>query len=67
MRKLSWKAPFAMPYTYKSLAFAWLIVLSLFAMSASGVARGWGFVLLVAAAVAVPALVLRSPADVATA
>jgi hypothetical protein len=54
-----------MPYTYKSLAFAWLIIFALFAVSASGAARGWWFVLLLALA-AVPALVLRSPVDVAT-
>jgi hypothetical protein len=56
-----------MPYTYKSLAFTWLIILALFAVSASGVARGWWFVLLLAVAVAAPALVLRSPVEVATA
>jgi uncharacterized protein (DUF58 family) len=56
-----------MPYTYKSLAFAWLIIFALFAVSASGVARGWWFGLLLAAAVAVPTLVLKSQADGATA
>jgi len=56
-----------MPYTYKSLAFAWLIMFALFAVSASGVARGGWFVLLLAVAVAVPALVLRSSVQVATA
>jgi hypothetical protein len=50
-----------MPYTYKSVAFTWLIILALFAVSASGVARGWWFVLLLAVAVAAPALVLRNP------
>lgn len=55
-----------MPYTYKSLAYAWLIIFALFAMSASGLAGGWWLVLLLAAAVAVPALVLRSPVDVGT-
>ena len=50
-----------MPYTYKSLAFAWLIILALFAASASGLVQGGWFVLLVAVAIVVPALVLRSP------
>src|SRR5581483_627681 len=48
-----------MPYTYRSLAFAWLIVFALLAVSSSGVVRGWWFAALVAAAVAVPSLVLR--------
>ena len=56
-----------MPYTYKSLAFAWLIMFSLFTVSASGVARGWWFGLLLVVAAAVPMLVLKSPANVATA
>jgi hypothetical protein len=56
-----------MPYTYKSLAFAWLIISALFAVSASGVARGGWFVLLLAVAIAVPALVLRRPGHVAIA
>jgi uncharacterized protein (DUF58 family) len=56
-----------MPYTYKSLAFAWLIILALFVASASGVAQGGWLVLLIAVAFVVPALVLRSPVHVATA
>jgi hypothetical protein len=48
-----------MPYTYTSLAFAWLTVFALFAVSATGVAGGWWFVLLLVVACAVPALVLR--------
>jgi hypothetical protein len=55
-----------MPYTYKSLAFAWLIILALFVASASGVAQGGWLALLIAGAV-VPALVLRSPVHVAAA
>jgi hypothetical protein len=54
-----------MPYTYKSLAFAWLIFFALFAVSASGAADGWRLILLLAAALSVPALVLRTRADVA--
>lgn len=65
--KSFWRAPFKMPYSYKSLAFAWLVTFSLFAMSASGAAHGWGFVVLLAVAVAVPALVLRRPMAVAAA
>jgi len=56
-----------MPYTYKSLAFTWLIVFALFAVSATGVAGGWWFVLLLVVAFAAPALVLRSPVHIATA
>jgi len=52
-----------MPYTYKSLAFAWLIFFGLFAMSASGAAGGWRLILLLAAAFVVPAIVLRTRAD----
>ena len=54
-----------MPYTYKSLAFLWLIILALFIVSASGVARGPWFALLVAVAIAAPALVLRNSVDMA--
>lgn len=55
-----------MPYTYKSLAVAWLLIFALFAVSVSGIARGGWFVLLVAVVTAVPALVLRTPVHVAT-
>jgi hypothetical protein len=51
-----------MPYTYRSLAFAWLIIFALFAASASGLAQNGWFVLLLAIAIAIPALVLRDPA-----
>jgi hypothetical protein len=54
-----------MPYTYKSLALAWLIFFALFAMSASGAAGGWRLLLLLAAAFLVPAIVLRTRADAA--
>jgi hypothetical protein len=54
-----------MPYTYKSLAFAWLIVAALFAVSASGAARGVWFAVLLTAAIVVPALVLRTRVDAA--
>jgi hypothetical protein len=52
-----------MPFTFRSLTFAWLITLALFAASASGVFVGWSFVALLAIAFAAPWLVLRSPAD----
>lgn len=56
-----------MSYTSRSVAVAWLIILALFAVSLSGVARGGWFVLLLAAAMAVPMLVLRSPVAIAVA
>jgi hypothetical protein len=55
-----------MPFTYRSLTFAWLIALALFAASASGVFVGWSFVALLAVAFAAPWLVLRSPAEANT-
>ncbi|HET9831447.1 MAG TPA: hypothetical protein VFP91_07050 [Vicinamibacterales bacterium] len=55
-----------MPYTYTSLVFTWLIILVLLAVSASGVAPGGWFVLLLAVASAVPAFVLRGAVDVAS-
>jgi len=51
-----------MLYTTRSLAFTWLIILTLFAVSASGRLDGPWFVLLVAVALATPALVLRKAA-----
>ena len=53
-----------MPYTDKSLAFAWVIVSALFAMSASGAATVANFLLLAAASL-VPAIVLRTRTDAA--
>jgi hypothetical protein len=50
-----------MPYTHKSLALAWLSIFALYAVSASGVAQGRWFVLLLAVGIAVPALLLKSP------
>lgn len=55
-----------MPYTYKSVAFVWLIIFALFAVSASGVVGGRWFILLLLVAVAAPSLVLRSPGRSAT-
>jgi hypothetical protein len=52
-----------MPYTYRSLTFAWLIILTLVALSASGAADGWWLILLLAAALALPALILRTQAN----
>jgi hypothetical protein len=48
-----------MPYTYTSLAFLWLLILGLFAVSASGVIAGYWLILLLLVALATPALVLR--------
>jgi len=50
-----------MPYTYQSLAFVWLIIFALAAVSASGWVTGWGLVLVLATACAAPALILRMP------
>jgi hypothetical protein len=49
-----------MLYTTRSLAFTWLIILALFAVSASGALDGPWFVVLVAVALATPMLVLRN-------
>jgi hypothetical protein len=51
----------SMPYTYKSLAFVWLITLGLFALTATGVVAGSWLLLFLLVALATPALVLRSP------
>src|SRR5437762_11368581 len=51
-----------MSYTYKSLVIVWLIAFGLLALTTSGVVAGSWFVLLVAAGLAAPALMLRSPA-----
>jgi uncharacterized protein (DUF58 family) len=51
-----------MPYTNRSLAFTWLIILALFAVSASGRLEGPWFILLLAVALTTPALVLRDAA-----
>lgn len=52
-----------MPYTTRSLAFTWLIILALCAVSVSGSFQGRWFVLLVAVALATPALVLKDAAS----
>ena len=50
---------FAVPYTYKSLAFLWLTIFGLVALTASGtLAHSWPPVLLLAALTA-PRLILR--------
>jgi hypothetical protein len=47
------------PYTYRSLAFLWLVIIALVAVIASGaVAGSWRLFILVAA-LASPALILR--------
>jgi hypothetical protein len=55
-----------MPYTYKSLAFVWLMTLGLFALSASGVVTGSWLILFVVVALATPALILSRPDHSAT-
>jgi uncharacterized protein (DUF58 family) len=50
-----------MRYTAKSLAFLWLVSLTLFALSGSGVVAGPWLLLLLAVAFAVPVLILRNP------
>jgi hypothetical protein len=54
-----------MPYTYRSLAFVWLIMSALFAVTVSGgVPAGWWLVLLLAVALLTPMLVLGRSARV---
>jgi hypothetical protein len=48
-----------MPYTYTSLAFLWLVILGLFAVSGSGVVAGSWLIPLLLVALATPALILR--------
>ena len=48
-----------MPYTYKSLALMWLITLGLFGLAGSGAVTGSSLVVLIVAALATPALVLK--------
>jgi hypothetical protein len=56
---------FVVPYTNKSLACLWLIILGLFALTASDVvARSW-LPLLLLVALTAPALILRNPDPVA--
>jgi len=47
-----------MSYTYKALASVWLIVFWLFALSGSGMVAGLWVLLLVGAALVMPALIL---------
>jgi hypothetical protein len=47
------------PYTYKSLAFVWLTILGLFALTASGVVASPWLLGLTLAALAVPFLILK--------
>jgi uncharacterized protein (DUF58 family) len=55
-----------MPYTNKSIAFVWLIICGLVAMTGSGMIAGAWLVMLVLVALAAPALILRSPAGATT-
>ena len=48
-----------MPYTYKSIAGVWLIVVGLFVLSASGAVTGRWLLLLLLIALGAPALILR--------
>jgi hypothetical protein len=48
------------PYTYKSLAFVWLITLGLLYLTASGVVAGSWLLLFVLVALATPAIILRT-------
>lgn len=50
-----------MPYTRTSLAVLWVVVLVLFLAAGSGAVTGPWRLLLVAVALAAPALVLRDP------
>jgi hypothetical protein len=50
---------FSMPYTYASIAIVWLIVLGLFALSASGAVTGRWLLVLLLVALGAPALILR--------
>jgi len=50
---------FSMPYTYGSIVVVWLLVLGLFALSASGAVTGRWLLLLLLVALGAPALVLR--------
>jgi hypothetical protein len=47
-----------MSYTYKALALVWFIVFGLVALSGSGMVVGWWVLLLVGAALVMPALIL---------
>jgi hypothetical protein len=51
-----------MRYSYKSLAFVWLITFGLFAGTGSGVVTGPWLPLLLGVALVAPALILRRPA-----
>jgi hypothetical protein len=51
----------SVPYTYRSLAFVWLIMLGLLGLTASGMVAGSWLLLLVVVALALPALILRTP------
>lgn len=55
-----------MPYTYTSLVVLWLVILGLFAASASGAVSGAWLILLLLAALATPALILRRSKDSST-
>ena len=50
-----------MPYTYKSLAFVWLITLGLLGLTAAGVVAGSWLLLFVLVALTTPAVILRNP------
>jgi len=47
-----------MPYTFRSLVFLWVIIFGLFALAGSGVVAGPWLLLVLAVALAAPAVVL---------
>lgn len=49
-----------MPYTRTSLAFLWVVILALFVLAGSGAVAGPWLLLLIALALAAPAVVLRN-------
>lgn len=52
-----------MPYTYKSIAWLWLVTFGLLALTGSGVVTGKWLLLLLPIALAAPALILSSPSS----
>ncbi len=48
-----------MPYTRTSLVFLWVVILALFGLAGSGTVEGTWLLLLVVAALAAPAVILK--------
>jgi hypothetical protein len=55
-----------MPYTNRSAVVIWLIVFGLFFLAGSGVVTSWWLFLMLPAALAAPAFILRIPAAATT-